>query len=32
MTIPAIEKVIKLYFQDYLAENNIGPFSELSND
>jgi hypothetical protein len=32
MTVPAIEKVIKLYYQDYLQENNIGSFKELSND
>lgn len=32
MTVPAVEKVVKLYFQDYLQENGIGSFKELSND
>lgn len=32
MTIPAIEKVIKLYFQDYLDEKKIGSFKDLSNE
>ena len=32
MTIPTMEKVIKLYFQDYLDEKGISSFKDLSNE